>query len=131
MAELGVVMALIDDAGSPDPEVIEQAVSDWLEEHPEATTTVEDGSITYAKLAEAVQEKLDEIDSLTEAIENIEDVLTTDGEASSEVETDITNTYTSGKRILLNVGVGNTVDMTPGNSSTFGYIVSETLSVIE
>lgn len=29
---------------------IDQAVSDWLDDHPEATTTVEDGSITYAKL---------------------------------------------------------------------------------
>ena len=35
---------------TPDPEVVEGAVSDWLDEHPEATTTVEDGSISYAKL---------------------------------------------------------------------------------
>ena len=34
-----------------DPAVIEQAVSDWLDDHPEATTTVEDGSITEEKLA--------------------------------------------------------------------------------
>lgn len=34
---------------TPDPEVVEGAVSDWLDEHPEATTTVEDGSISYAK----------------------------------------------------------------------------------
>ena len=31
-------------------EVIEQAVSDWLDDHPEATTTVQDGSITANKL---------------------------------------------------------------------------------
>ena len=30
---------------------LEQYVADWLEAHPEATTTVEDGSITFAKLA--------------------------------------------------------------------------------
>jgi len=37
-------------AGGADPEVIEQAVTDWLDDHPEATTTVADGSITLAKL---------------------------------------------------------------------------------
>ena len=30
---------------------ITNAVNEWLDEHPEATTTVEDGSITYIKLA--------------------------------------------------------------------------------
>ena len=33
-----------------DPEVIRENVDAWLEAHPEATTTVEDGSITKAKL---------------------------------------------------------------------------------
>ena len=42
MAELGVIMALIDEAGSPDPEVIEQAVSDWLDDHPEAACPIDD-----------------------------------------------------------------------------------------
>jgi hypothetical protein len=42
------------EAGGADPEEIEQAVSDWLDEHPEATTTVEDGSITEAKLVTAL-----------------------------------------------------------------------------
>lgn len=42
------------EAGGADPEVIEQAVTDWLDEHPEATTTVQDGSITEAKLAPAL-----------------------------------------------------------------------------
>lgn len=37
------------EAGGADPEVIEQAVTDWLDDHPEATTTVQDGSLTEAK----------------------------------------------------------------------------------
>ena len=41
------------EVGEPDPEVIEQAVSDWLDDHPEATTTVEDGSLTEEKLTSA------------------------------------------------------------------------------
>ena len=38
------------DQPSVDPEDIADAVSDWLDDHPEATTTVEDGAISYAKL---------------------------------------------------------------------------------
>lgn len=52
-----------------DPADVEQAVSDWLDEHPEATTTVQDGSITEAKLAQDVLAELGEIEELKEAIE--------------------------------------------------------------
>lgn len=38
---------------------ITNAVDEWLDEHPEATTTVEDGAITWPKLNEALQEKLE------------------------------------------------------------------------
>lgn len=34
-------------------EVVEEAVGDWLDAHPEATTTVQDGSVTDAKLVQA------------------------------------------------------------------------------
>lgn len=36
--------------GLPTDEQTEQAVSDWLDAHPEATTTVQDGSLSYKKL---------------------------------------------------------------------------------
>ena len=61
----GLIEALGDQA---DPEVIEQAVSDWLDDHPEATTTVQDGSITEAKLAQDVLADLAEIDGIKSAI---------------------------------------------------------------
>ena len=32
------------------PVPVDEAVQDWLDEHPEATTTVQDGSLTYKKL---------------------------------------------------------------------------------
>lgn len=35
----------------PDEQLIDSMVSDWLDEHPEATTTVQDGSVSRAKLA--------------------------------------------------------------------------------
>ena len=50
---------------------IHSAVDAWLEDHPEATTTVEDGAITWAKLAAALKttlggvEKASRVSSLT------------------------------------------------------------------
>ena len=38
--------------GTPSDEQVANAVEAWLDEHPEATSTVEDGSITEAKLAD-------------------------------------------------------------------------------
>ena len=70
MAELGTVVALIKSMSGADPAVIEQAVQDWLDDHPEATTTVQDGSITEAKLAQDVLADLAEVEELKEAIEN-------------------------------------------------------------
>lgn len=66
---MGIVAGLIKAlAPGVDPQVIEQAVTDWLNDHPEATTTVEDGSITEAKLAQDVLAELGEIEELKEAI---------------------------------------------------------------
>ena len=72
MAGTGKIVALIKAlAPGVDPSVIEQAVTDWLDDHPEATTTVEDGSITEEKLAQDVLAQLSEISTLSEAIENV------------------------------------------------------------
>lgn len=46
------------DEGLPTDEQTAAAVSAWLDEHPEATTTVEDGSLTEAKLANALKLKV-------------------------------------------------------------------------
>ena len=40
-----------------DAQRIGEVIDDWLDDHPESTTTVQDGSITEAKLAEALQLK--------------------------------------------------------------------------
>jgi len=71
---MGLVAAIAATLGK-DPALIAAAVDAYLDEHPEATTTVQDGSITYAKLAEAVAEKLDEIDTLSEAIASESELL--------------------------------------------------------
>lgn len=62
----------IAEGSNVDPEVIAEAVSDWLDAHPEATTTVEDGSITKAKLDEDLQETVDDVDDLKSAITQLE-----------------------------------------------------------
>ena len=64
MADTGKTIGLIKALGAPDPAAIEGAVSDWLDEHPEATTTVEDGAITKAKLDSDLQGTVDDVGDL-------------------------------------------------------------------
>lgn len=40
-----------------------EPIQDWLDDHPEATTTVQDNSITMAKLSDGLQAKIDSISS--------------------------------------------------------------------
>lgn len=59
-ATLGAAVAIAK-KNAVDPAVIEGAVADWLDDHPEATTTVQDGSITKAKLDSNLQGTVDEV----------------------------------------------------------------------
>ena len=80
MADTGKIVGLIKAlAPSPeiDPAVIESAVSDWLDDHPEATTTVEDGSITEEKLASDVTSILTGLGTDISAVADMETVQTT------------------------------------------------------
>ena len=60
-----------DQVGLTSADMIE-AIGDWLDDHPEATTTVEDGAITKAKLDSDLQETVDEVSDLKSAIGNVE-----------------------------------------------------------
>jgi len=72
MITTGKVVALIQAmGGGADPAVIEAKVEDWLDAHPEATTTVQDGSITEQKLATSIAQKLGLISSLSDEIDDI------------------------------------------------------------
>ena len=57
-------------------DTVEQAVSDYLDDHPEATTTVEDGSITKAKLDSSLQGTVDDVADLKSATDEIENRFT-------------------------------------------------------
>ena len=50
--------------GTPTDAQVEEAVSDWLDEHPEATTTVQDGSISRTKLNDDLKTKTDYAEKL-------------------------------------------------------------------
>ena len=51
-----------------DPDKIAAAVDDWLDDHPEATTTVQDGSITKAKLDSNLSGAIDDVSDLKNAL---------------------------------------------------------------
>lgn len=67
---VGLIQAL---APAMDVGAIQTAVASWLDNHPEATTTVTDGSITEAKLAAAVAQKLGLVTQLSDLIALQED----------------------------------------------------------
>ena len=76
---IGTVVALIKAmCGGADPAVIEAKVEEWLDAHPEATTTVQDGSITEQKLATSIAQKLGLISSLSDEIDDLWDVMSFD-----------------------------------------------------
>ena len=66
---VGLIKAL---APKPDAETITAAVDAWLEDNPEATTTVEDGAISYAKLNSSLQGTVDDVSDLKSAIVKLE-----------------------------------------------------------
>ena len=61
--------------GTPTDTQVGDAVAAWLTAHPEATTTVQDGTITRAKLDADLQEKTDAVPELKSAINDIADSL--------------------------------------------------------
>ena len=50
MADTAKIISLIKGIAKVNAEDIQTSVDGWLDDHPEATTTVEDGAITLAKL---------------------------------------------------------------------------------
>ena len=76
MAETGKIIGLINALGGADPAVIEGAVESWLDEHPEATTTIEDGAVTKAKLDSELQQAVDDVNEIRGQIDHIGDDLT-------------------------------------------------------
>ena len=69
---MGLLIGLLSDMlPEVDPSAIESYVNAWLTAHPEATTTVQDGSITLAKLASDLAAKINSISSLSDEIDDV------------------------------------------------------------
>lgn len=60
------------DQGLPTDAQTADAVSAWLDDHPEATTTVQDGAITKAKLDSNLQGTVDDVDDLKSHLGEVE-----------------------------------------------------------
>lgn len=79
MSDTGKIVALVKAlAPVADQETVDSAVETYLDNHPEATTTVQDGSITEAKLAQQLATKIGQISSLSDEIDHIADSYTTE-----------------------------------------------------
>ena len=76
---VGLIQAL---APAMDVGAIQTAVTSWLNNHPEATTTVTDGSITETKLATTVAQKLGLISSLSDEIDGVKSAIAYTNETS-------------------------------------------------
>ena len=106
---VGLIKAL---APKIDPSDIETAVSDWLTAHPEATTTVQDGSITEAKLASDVLLTLSTLESdvsdAKNAIQGIEGDITKTGFSETvEPTTGTTGKYVGSSSALTTSNAHN------------------------
>lgn len=100
------------DVGLPTDEQTAQAVSDWLGDHPEATTTVQDGSLTEAKFSEALK------------LETIKDYITPQmfGAAGDGVADD-----TNAINAALQYAYNNKINLIFPSGK---YMISSTLNVI-
>ena len=69
MANKGISNATLGAASvlaRPSDSQVTTAVNAWLEDNPEATTTVQDGAISYAKLNSSLQGTVDDVGTLKE-----------------------------------------------------------------
>lgn len=84
MPGIGTTVGLIKSLAKVNPEDIESSVNDWLDDHPEATTTVEDGSVTKAKL---YSDLADQIDASTSGVSALNSAINDQSEEIYNIET--------------------------------------------
>ncbi len=67
---------LIKALAKPDQAMVTESVNGWLDNHPEATTTVEDGSITKVKLDATLKADVDSIPAINAVLPGLENAST-------------------------------------------------------
>lgn len=63
-----ITLALLKALGGVKDSQVTSAVDAWLDDHPEATTTVQDGAITKAKLDSSLKGTVDDVSNLKSAL---------------------------------------------------------------
>lgn len=130
MADTGKTIGLIKALASVDPEVIQSSVEGWLDDHPEATTTVQDGSITKQKLDQNLQQTVDDVGDLKSIVsENGKGFSSSSARLLKTILNSIVYTSDQSQNItdLYNALIKTkTVQLTPiksnmPNSTTFAY----------
>lgn len=101
----GAQLLIIKDGVDATDEQVQTAAGAWLDAHPEATTTVQDGSITEQKLAADVAEKLTQAGYVYDARGNKYTITVVDGEI---VLTRVFEEF-PGKEILAEILAGNII----------------------
>jgi hypothetical protein len=102
-----------------------ESVENWLDEHPEATTTVQDGSITYNKLNANVKSEFDALNSdvMTNLFNPLLHSRTTNGVTFERDDAD--NTYTvQGEATSAIYDTIGTITLGPGTYKLLGLVQS-------
>lgn len=127
MADTGKTIGLIKALASVDPEVIQSSVEGWLDDHPEATTTVQDGSITKAKLDQNLQSTVDDVGDLKSAmndVKNLEEPVLLNDSYSGTRYLKIDKTFPAGKyHITIESVTSSDTDKT---QSAFAFLSGST-----
>ena len=85
MPGMGTTVGLIKSLAKINPEDVKSSVEDWLDDHPEATTTVQDGSITREKLHSDLQDVVDEVDEHSDEIGELKNEIDGNPESGSTI----------------------------------------------
>ncbi len=104
MSDTGKTIALIKafaPAPEIDPEQLKQDVEDWLDDHPEATTTVQDGAITKAKLDSGLQGTVDSVSPLKNEVESLEDKVIYDQSLYGEETVSLEAGHAKGPSVMI------------------------------
>lgn len=101
-----------------DPDAIAEAVADWLDEHPEATTTVQDGAISYAKLNSDLKDAVDDVGVLKTAITNVKAVLEPTSKSGSVIALNERSVYADVVRLVGNISAVS-VEKDDGTSESY------------
>lgn len=109
-----------------DETIINSAVDDWLDDHPEATTTVQDGSLTEAKFTNALKMKTIKDYVTPEMFGAVGDGLTDDSDAVQSAIDNGLIVYCEGTYLVKDIKINKTTHIHGGsfiNNGSSNYMI--------